>query len=425
MKPGSNQGSRDFKTSRFDGKTRDLPFYQRYLQRELKALNGVFIQGPDRFPPYLSNEIGHKLANGIDLTTNETKEMREHREECKTRDNIAEKGITLIRNTTTDEVFDKFLAVESDDRNSPIQKCRIILQILDQAFRGTQRQQNLIIESIKKETDQYCKPASSPKEAEVRLGCLKAKEQELIYFADGSAKFTKAEIEPKVVTILDEVQFMSTVMRITQQGFQDVGDILTIFKDEMASVRGYSEGKTAREHSLEETTAPISIQSFPTTTSSSQPSAISSPIVAAAMTQPFEDMRRGNDSLRRDVERLQRERAQSPTRFNSSRQRDDSDRQGRYRDERDRNGRSPSRERRDDRRNTPHWTEDRARRSPSRADDFQQFQQWQQWQKDRRQPPPPSDGYGRPPPQDGYRRSGSPHPRREDGGRSQYFSSRR
>ena len=413
-------GAREFKTSRYDGNIRELPLYQRYLQREFKALSGAFLIGTDQYPPYLSNDIWHKIRNNTPLNTAEAKELREHRAECAGRQTIAEKGIALIRNSSTDDVYEKFAQVERDDRYNSIDKCKFMLQILDNTFRGSQRQQNLVIETIKKEADQFCKPANTPQEAEVRLGCLKSKEQELITFAGGAARLSWQEIERKVITILDETQFISTVMRINQQGFQDVADVLKIFKEEMASVRGYSEGKTAREHMLHETTAPFSIQSSPTTAASSQSSASSSPIVAAAMTQSNDEIRRECDDLRRDLEKLKRDRAQSPSRSDNSGPRDGRDRRWTPRDERDRNGRSPSRERRDDRRSTPHWTEDRSRRSPSR-DSYQQFQQWQQWQQfhdthqrggqDRR-PPPPG-------------RSGSPHPRREDGERPQQFYSRR
>ena len=406
-------GAREFKTNRFDGNIRELSLYQRYLGRELKAMNGAFLTGQDQYPPYLSNDIAFKLANGTPLNPFETKDLREHRAECQTRQTTAEKGIALLRNSSTDAVFEKFLAVEQDDRYNSIEKCRFMLGILERSYRGSQRQQNLIIESIKKEAEVYCKPANSPKEAETRLECLKTKEQELLYFANGVARFSREEIERKIITILDDVQFITATTRINHSNFQNVGEVLQIFKDEMAASRGYSEGKTAREHSMEETTAPFSLQSSSSSPSPTQSSASSSPTISATTTQPNDDLRRVNEELRRDLDKMRRERATSPSRSDNWRPRDDGNRQWR---------RSPSREGRDDRRARPHWTEDRARRSPSQDSD-QQFRQWQQFQFQQFQNMQRRDGQDRrPPPPD---RSGSPHPRREDGGRPQYFSNKR
>ena len=205
----------------------------------------------DLTPNILSDKIRFRTQQGLFLNHEHTIEFKDYKKEETRRQAIGEKAITLLRRSISETVFSQFryLELTPSAQLPPCAKFGAMWTQLDVRCLGTVSAQSRVMEQIRMELQQSCGPARTPTEAEAKLNRLIGFETELDAYANGGARLSGEEIKRKVITILDDTQFLQVRMKIAEANCTSAGDCLQVFRDEMASTTTYFDGKSEQQRS--------------------------------------------------------------------------------------------------------------------------------------------------------------------------------
>ena len=267
----------------------------------------------DLTPNILSDIIRFRTGQGLFLNHEHTIELKDYKKEETRRQAIGEKAITLLRRSIAETVFSqlRFLELTPSAQLPPCAKFGAMWAQLDVRCLGTVSAQSRVMEQIRMELQQSCGPARTPAEAEAKLNRLIGFETELDAYANGGARLSGEETKRKVITILDDTQFLQVRMKIAEANCTSAGDCLQVFRDEMAATTTYFDGKSEQQRS--------EIGNYSTSPATSSLSSVSaSPPSTASSSQQFsvaamsggtiqDDLLKELAAMRGEVQKLQQQ----------------------------------------------------------------------------------------------------------------------